>query len=77
MITLNNAKSNIPLRIISIARGTLCSKLTDMGLIPGQLVMVLFKAPLGDPLAVEVGNYVLSLRDSEARLIEVQAEEMH
>jgi Fe2+ transport system protein FeoA len=42
-----------------------------MGLIPGQHIMILYRAPLGDPMAIEVGDYVLSLRNSEASLIRV------
>jgi Fe2+ transport system protein FeoA len=74
VFTLNKAKFNIPLRIRSVVKGDLSSKLTDMGLTPGQCIKILYKAPLGDPLAVEVGDYVLSLRVSEAMLIEIDQE---
>jgi ferrous iron transport protein A len=46
-------------------------KLLEMGLYVGQEVEVLFKAPFGDPIAVNVGGYVLSLRLDEAQLVEV------
>jgi Fe2+ transport system protein FeoA len=42
-----------------------------MGLYVGQEVEILFSAPFGDPIAVNVGGYVLSLRLNEAALIEV------
>lgn len=47
----------------------LTPKLVEMGLYAGNQVKVLFKAPFGDPIAVEVGDYVLSLRLDEAQLI--------
>ena len=48
------------------------SKLLEMGLYIGQEVEILFKAPFGDPIAVNVGGYVLSLRLNEADLIVVE-----
>jgi len=69
--TLNLAKSNVTLTVESIASGSLSAKLTEMGLIPGQQIKILFRAPLGDPIAIEVGEYILSLRISEAMLITV------
>ncbi len=49
----------------------LASKLTEMGIYDGKRIKVLFKAPLGDPIAIQVGDYTLSLRKNEAALIEV------
>jgi Fe2+ transport system protein FeoA len=57
--------------IESIEEHVLSAKLTDMGLYPGKKVTVVFKAPLGDPIAVDVDGYTLSLRRVEAALIEV------
>ena len=45
----------------------------EMGLIEGTEVQVIRRAPLGDPLHVRVGDYELSLRASEAELIDVDA----
>ena len=49
----------------------LMGKLAEMGLYPGKEVKVLYKAPFGDPIAVDVGGYVLSLRKYEASLVQV------
>jgi ferrous iron transport protein A len=46
-------------------------KLLEMGIYVGKQVEVLFKAPFGDPIAVDIDGYVLSMRLDEARLIEV------
>jgi Fe2+ transport system protein FeoA len=61
-----------PVRVKDILDSPLRPKLLEMGVVNGQQLRVLFKAPFGDPIAVEVGDYILSLRLDEARLIEVQ-----
>jgi len=47
-------------------------KLMEMGLIEGKSIKILFKAPFGDPIAIDVQGYVLSLRLDEAALVEVE-----
>lgn len=46
-------------------------KLMEMGCLPGELVKVERVAPLGDPIAVSVSGYQLSLRKKEASTIEL------
>lgn len=46
-------------------------KLLEMGLVKGKKLTVMFKAPFGDPIAVDVDGYLLSLRKNEAALIRV------
>ena len=43
-----------------------------MGLVEGALVKVLRKAPLGDPIQIEIDDYRLSLRKAEAAEVEVE-----
>jgi len=43
----------------------------DMGLVAGVDVMLLKRAPLGDPLEYKLRGYHLSLRKSEAQTIQV------
>lgn len=45
------------------------SHLLDMGIIPGVEVMLEKRAPLGDPLVIQVRGYSLSLRSSQAAKI--------
>ena len=52
-------------------------KLIEMGLYPGQEVMCMFVAPFGDPIAVNVGGYLLSLRKEEADLVLLQEESVN
>lgn len=44
-------------------------KFLEMGCTPGELVKLTRIAPLGDPIAISVSGYQLSLRKSEASTI--------
>jgi Fe2+ transport system protein FeoA len=46
-------------------------RLMEMGLFEGERVTVLRRAPLGDPIEVQLGDYRLSLRQSEAQAVDV------
>ncbi len=48
-------------------------KLMEMGIVLNRGLNILFKAPFGDPIAVQVGSFVLSLRLEEAKLIKVKS----
>jgi len=45
----------------------------EMGLIEGAELQLIRRAPFGDPLQLRLGDYELSLRSSEAELIDVVA----
>ena len=47
-------------------------KLMEMGFIPGEIVKIDQKAPLGDPISITVVGYRLSLRLNEAEMIWVE-----
>lgn len=47
-------------------------KLMEMGCLPGEAVTVCRVAPLGDPIAINVSGYQLSLRKFEASTIILQ-----
>lgn len=47
-------------------------KLMEMGCVPGEKIKVEQKAPLGDPIAISVSGYNLSLRLNEAQNIFVE-----
>ena len=47
-------------------------KLLEMGMIPGEKIRVTRVAPLGDPIAVWVFGYQLSLRKDEAATVKVK-----
>jgi ferrous iron transport protein A len=47
-------------------------KLMEMGCLPGESVTISRIAPLGDPIAIHVSGYQLSLRKREASTIIMQ-----
>ncbi len=57
--------------VASILESDLKSKLMELGMIIGRELTVLFHAPFGDPIAVDMEGFVLSLRKSEAELITI------
>lgn len=69
--TLANLAVGDSVEVLDIKGDELRSKLLEMGLTPGSIVTHLFQAPFGDPIAIEVNGYVLSMRKQEAKLIEV------
>ncbi|MFZ9029194.1 MAG: FeoA family protein [Crocinitomicaceae bacterium] len=76
MVTeLDNIANGRTVTVDSLKDSKLKVKLMEMGLIPGKKVKVLFRAPFGDPIAIDIEGYVLSLRKSEANLIYVNSEE--
>lgn len=44
-------------------------KLLEMGIMPGKTLTLLYIAPLGDPLAFQLGDSMIALRKQEAKLI--------
>lgn len=48
--------------------------LMEMGCIPGEPVRVEMIAPLGDPIAIQIAGYYLSIRKKDAARIWVETE---
>lgn len=55
--------------------GAFRKRITEMGFVRGKMVKVIKNAPLQDPIEYEIMGYNVSLRRSEAALIEVVREE--
>ena len=55
-----------------VGEGATKLRIMDMGIIKGVDVLVRKVAPLGDPIELTVKGYELSIRKSEAELIEVE-----
>ena len=51
-------------------------RLMALGLLPGMVLKLIRRAPLGDPLAIEFGGQVVSLRLAEAEnlIVDVSAD---
>lgn len=52
--------------------GALRRRIMDMGITKGVSVMVRKVAPLGDPIELSVRGYELSIRQMEAKEIEIE-----
>jgi len=50
-------------------------RLLDLGFVPGTSLKILRRAPLGDPIEIEIRGYRLCLRRSQLRDLEVDSEE--
>jgi Fe2+ transport system protein FeoA len=53
-------------------QGEAAVRLMEMGLFEGTRVTVLRRAPLGDPIELQVGDFRLSLRAVDAAQIELK-----
>jgi len=72
MLSLIEQPLNKKVEVCKILSNGLSPKLTEMGLFPGRQIEIVFRAPLGDPIAVDVDGTLLSLRLDEAALIKVK-----
>jgi len=59
----------------AMSRPDLQTRLYSLGLYPGARLTVLRFAPAGDPIQVRVGNTLISIRKSEADLIQIKSED--
>lgn len=53
------------------SKGAVRQRLLDLGFVPESEINIIRRAPLGDPIQCKVANYNVTLRRSEASLIEV------
>jgi ferrous iron transport protein A len=72
MLTLDQLKDGQAATVTALRHdGDVSVRLMEMGLFEGVRVQVLRRAPLGDPIEVQLGDYRLSLRKSEAQAVDV------
>jgi len=72
MKRLSEIAPGISVMIREIENNEIFLKLMEMGFIPGEIVSIVQKAPLGDTISVTVAGYNLSLRLSEAENVLVE-----
>ena len=73
MKTLRDTKIGGTARVVKVhGEGAVRRRIMDMGITRGVEIRVRKVAPLGDPLEVTVRGYELSLRKSDAAMIEVE-----
>lgn len=73
MKTLKETRIGEKVKVVKLhGEGALKRRIMDMGLIRGAEVTVCKVAPLGDPIELTVRGYQLSIRKSEAEMVEVE-----
>ncbi len=73
MLTLKEVKVGQSCRVLKInGEGALRRRIMDMGITRHTEIFVRKVAPLGDPIEVKVRGYELTIRKSEADIIEVE-----
>lgn len=72
MKTLKQVSCGSTVRVVKLhGEGAVKRRIMDMGIVKGTEVFVRKVAPLGDPIEVCVRGYELSIRKSDAELIEI------
>lgn len=72
-MTLKDAAIGKTVTVLKLnGEGALKRRIMDMGITKGVKITIRKVAPLGDPLELTVRGYELSLRKSDAALIEVE-----
>lgn len=72
MKTLRDAKIGDAVKVIKLhGEGAVRRRIMDMGITKNVEIFVRKVAPLGDPVEINVRGYELSLRKSDAEMIEI------
>lgn len=72
---LDSLDVNTKAKIIGVSQSvdkSLRRRLLDMGITPGTTVEIVRKAPLGDPIELNLRDYFLTIRKADATLVEVE-----
>ena len=73
MRTLKQARVGDTVKVVKLhGEGAVKRRIMDMGLTKGAEVHIRKVAPLGDPIEVTVRGYELSIRKSDAEMIEIE-----
>lgn len=73
MRTLKDARVGDTVKVVKLhGEGAVRRRIMDMGITKNVEIFVRKVAPLGDPLELNVRGYELSLRKSDAEMIEVE-----
>ena len=72
MKTLRDARIGKTVQVVKLhGEGAVRRRIMDMGITKGVEIYVRKVAPLGDPIEVMVRGYELSIRKSDAEIIEI------
>lgn len=69
--TADLAVAHEQMEVVEIVESDISLKLLEMGIMPGKVLVLLYTAPFGDPLAFQLDETMIALRKDEARQIKV------
>lgn len=69
---LSDCKIGEKVEVSKIEDGNIAPKLIEMGLTEKLITQVVLVAPLGDPIAIDINGFILSIRKSEASKVLVK-----
>jgi Fe2+ transport system protein FeoA len=72
-MTILDLKPGDRVRITGWSSDNPPARLLEMGMLPGSEIELVRFAPLGDPIDLKVRGFHLSIRKSEAGLVEVES----
>ena len=61
------------IRNIATLDQALLSKVLALGIVPGEQIELMHKAPLGDPMQLKVGSTYISIRRKDGQFVEVES----
>ena len=67
LMNLTELKIGVEAEIIGCDDDNLSNTLYEMGLVPGEIVMVEKYSPLGDPIQIHINNNNIIIRKNEAK----------
>lgn len=72
MSTLLSDQKQTGKKKITNVSGPEAPRLLEMGLLPGTPLEIIRSAPLGFPIEIKVRGYLLTLREDEAKCVEIE-----
>lgn len=70
---LDRGQRAIVLGYSDVVEPSTARRLFDLGLVPGVEVTMIRRAPLGDPVIFQVGDYEIALRGAQSGCITVES----
>ena len=71
--TLDKLNINDKARIIRINNSSdIKRRLLDIGLIEGSIISIYLKSPFNDPIAYNIKNAIIAIRNNDSKNIEVE-----
>lgn len=77
MLTLDNLPCGQEAIIEKVSNSALSKRLYELGFYKGVRVKVISKAPLGDPIIIEIIGYRLAVRKATLKTIQIKMQHMN